>query len=177
MAPVLDRPLETSISTNVTELLSYDMEWTQDLPGDLDTFARLTRAGHFSRAETFYQEALEEHERFFPVAAEYGDMLIEQGAFGKAEDFLNLTLENNSRISLSNPEPRYKQDEVLVLTLLCYIAKIHTRLCFEDAVAAAEKALEGLNVSRSSGKWSGVEVSCPHALSSRSWLNGIRCES
>jgi hypothetical protein len=161
MASVLDRPPETSSSTNGKELLSYDTEWTQDLPGDLDTFARLTRAGHFSRAESFYQKVLKEHGRFFPVAAEYGDMLIEQGAFGKAEDFLELTLRNNSLILLSDPKPRYAQDEVLVLTLLCCIAKIHTRLCFEDAVAAAEKALEGLDVSRSSGKWSGVEVRLP----------------
>jgi hypothetical protein len=157
-----------------TELLSYDMEWTQDLPGDLDTFARLTRAGHFSRAESFYQEVLKEHERFFPVAAEYGDMLIEQGAFGKAEDFLELILGKNSLILLGDPKLHdmiYTEDEVLVLTLLCYIAKIHTRLCFEDAVAEAEKALGGLNVSRSNGKWSGVEVSCMCTVCSRSWLN------
>jgi hypothetical protein len=165
MALSLDCPLETGSSTNGTELLSYDMEWTQDLPGDLDTFARLTRAGHFARAESFYQKVLKEHSRFFPVAAEYGDMLIEQGAFGKAEDFLELSLKDNSLILLSDPRPRYAQDEVLVLTLLRCIAKVHTRLCFEDAVATAEKALEGLDVSRSSGQWSGVEVSCPYAES------------
>lgn len=160
-APV--RPAESSSSTNGKELLPNDMEWSQDLPGDLDTFARLTRAGHFVRAESFYQEVLQEHERFFPVAAEYADMLIEQGAFGKAEDFLEVRLRDDSTILLSNPEPRYAEDEVLVLKLLHGIAKIHTKLCFEDAVMTAEEALKGLDVSRSSGEWSGVEVSYPYA--------------
>lgn len=163
MASVLDCPPERSSSTNETELLTCDMKWKQDLPGDLGTFARFTRAGHFSRAERFYQEVLKDHRRFFPVAAEYGDMLIEQGAFGKAEDFLELTLRENSL--LGDEKPRYAQDEVLVLTLLRCIARIHNRLCFEDAVATTEKALEGLDVSRSSGEWSGVEVSCLYAVS------------
>ena len=164
MDPAPVRPAETSSSKNGKELLPYDTEWLQDLPGDLDTFARLTRAGHFVRAESFYQEVLKKHERLFPVAAEYADMLIEQGAFGKAEDFLEIKLQDDSFILLSNPEPRYAADEVLVLELLRCIAKIHTKLCFEDAVITAEGALKGIDVSRSSGEWSGVEVGYPYAV-------------
>jgi thioredoxin-like negative regulator of GroEL len=124
------------------------MQWTQDLAGDLDTFARLTRAGHFARAESFYQEVLQVNTHFFPVAAEYCDMLIEQGAFAKAEDFL-----------ADNDQSGYDEEEKLVMALLHGIAKIHTQLCFATAASIADKALRYIDVPRADKEWTGIQVS------------------
>ena len=129
------------------QLLSNEMQWTQDLPGDLDTFARLTRAGHFARAESFYQEVLRVHAQFFPVAAEYCDMLIEQGAFARAEEFL-----------ANNEQSGYDEEETLVMALLHGIAKIHTQLCFSNASSIAAKALRHLDVPRAEKEWTGIQV-------------------
>ncbi|KAK0887258.1 hypothetical protein LTR02_017391 [Friedmanniomyces endolithicus] len=58
----------------------------QDVPGDLDLFVRLAKAGHFECTEQFFTEALGGLGNVFAVFTEYVDMLIDQGAFDRAAD-------------------------------------------------------------------------------------------
>jgi Tfp pilus assembly protein PilF len=67
---------------------SNETVWYDDVAGNLDTFARLSKAGHFSRADQYFRRILKPYSDDFPVAAQYADSLIDQGAFNTAEDFL-----------------------------------------------------------------------------------------
>ncbi|KAK6440835.1 hypothetical protein LTR95_002936 [Oleoguttula sp. CCFEE 5521] len=122
-------------------LLAVDSQCAQDVAGDMDTFARLARAGHFARAEVFFDEVLSGYQHLFPVAAEYGDMLIEQGAYGKAEEFLEKAF-----ASTTDQQPVTKElvNEQLVLKLLHAIASMHTKLRVSDALNTANDALSSI---------------------------------
>ncbi|KAK0910968.1 hypothetical protein LTR57_015602 [Friedmanniomyces endolithicus] len=122
-------------------LIAADLQCTQDVAGDLDTFARLARAGHFARAQSFFDEALSTHKHLFPVAAEYGDMLIEQGAFGGAEEFLSEVCASTRGQQPANTE---QANEHLILKLLHGIASIHTKMRVSDAVDTARDALSNI---------------------------------
>lgn len=74
---------------------SDDEGWQDDVAEDLDIFVRLSKAGHFTRAEEFFHAFLETHASDFAVAAQYAENLIEQGSFALAEDFLFARLLND----------------------------------------------------------------------------------
>ena len=140
--PILSESQEESPPTTGSlarfDLVPAEMEWHQDLPSDLDTFARLTKAGHFAHADAFYKELLKPREPLFPVVAEYGDMLLKQGAFGNAEAHLKLFMNEHHDI--------YNEHEIRVLELMYGISIIHTSLRLSDAVGFAESALSKLGV-------------------------------
>ena len=71
---------------------SDDEGWQDDVAEDLDTFVRLSKAGHFKRAESFFCAFLKNHVGDFAVAAQYAESLIGQGSFGSAEGFLDAFL-------------------------------------------------------------------------------------
>jgi len=77
----------------------------------LNTFVRLSKAGHYKRAEEFYHLYLEKHAGDFAVAAQYAENLIEQGAFGSAGEFLTVWKSNMpdyDSVSVYDPDPNHK---------------------------------------------------------------------
>ena len=83
----------------------------------------------------FFDEYLKPHSLLFPVAAEYVDALLEQGAYAQAEEFLlprNLVWRTTSGI------------EVEILALLSAIVKMHTLLEYDGAVDFADTVCAAL---------------------------------
>ena len=99
----------------------------QDVAADLEVFIQLAKVGHYDRAIPFFDEYLEHHSMLFPVAAEYADCLLEQSAFGQAEDFLSKVLKSGTISGL----------ERTVLELLSALASIHTSLDHDKSTKLA----------------------------------------
>lgn len=119
-------------------------EVVQDVAGDLEVFIQLAKVGHYDRALPFFDEYLRPHIMLFPVAAEYAEALLEQGAFGQVERFLAEVL---------NSDLRYRDlsgMEETILELLSKLVKIHTLLECKRAVSLAERVLRDLGQERES---------------------------
>ena len=136
----LQQPLEsilTEMDQESVQLLTDEAEHelVQDVAGDLEVFIQLAKTGHYDRAMPFFNVFLEHHSSLFPVTAEYADALLEQGAFGQADDYLSAILEAGSSSAM----------ETTVMQLLSAIAKLHTSLEQEHAVELAASTLQGLH--------------------------------
>jgi len=82
----------TTSESFVSGSSSNDEGWQDDAAEDLDTFVRLSKAGHFKRAEQFFHAFLGSHASDFAVAVQYAENLIEQGAFNSATKVLTALL-------------------------------------------------------------------------------------
>ncbi|KAJ5680282.1 hypothetical protein N7536_011421 [Penicillium majusculum] len=80
-----------------------DLDAAVDINPDLECLSRLNRLGHFKEASRLFEERLVIHVDFFPVVAEYADVLLEQGSFGHLHDFLSTRLKD-SRVEYSDGE-------------------------------------------------------------------------
>lgn len=130
---VLTRNTQTSPNI-LTEGMEFDV--VQDVAADLEVFIQLAKVGHYDRAMPFFNEHLKHHSMLFPVAAEYADSLLEQGAFGHAEDFLSGALKSGTLLGT----------ERIVLELLSAIASMHTSLDHQKGVLLAYDFLEDLDL-------------------------------
>ncbi|KAJ5425407.1 hypothetical protein N7465_000477 [Penicillium sp. CMV-2018d] len=83
--------------------IHLDLEAAVDINPDLECLSRLNRLGHFKEASRLFEERLVVHVDFFPVVAEYSDLLLEQGSFGQLHDFLSTRLKD-SRVEYSDEE-------------------------------------------------------------------------
>ena len=113
-----------------------EIELEQDVAADLELFIQLAKIGHYDRAMPFFDEYLKPYRFVFPVAAEYVDALLEQGAYAQAEEFLvsgHLLWETTSIM------------EVNVLALQSAIVKMHTWLDCEPAVLVADMVSAALD--------------------------------
>lgn len=145
--------LGTSVSSSLLSMASHDPKqvnfktipnpktiewpdnehWHDDVPGNLDTFVRLSKAGLYSKANSFYHDLLKPHAaNDFAIVAQYAETLIEQGAFKAAEDFLNDDLVSNST---------FEGEERTVLQLLSANARMYTRFEWDQAAEVAAKAV------------------------------------
>lgn len=104
----------------------------QDVAADLEIFIQLAKVGHYDRAMPFFDEYLKPHSMLFPVAAEYADALLEQGAFGQADVFLYGALKSGKISGM----------ERTVLELLAAIASMHTSLDHYESTLLACEFLE-----------------------------------
>ncbi|PYI01375.1 hypothetical protein BO78DRAFT_327769 [Aspergillus sclerotiicarbonarius CBS 121057] len=82
------------------------MDIVEDIGFPLEEFSRLKRLGHFHAAERYFQESLSDSMGLFPVAVEYADMLVEQGAYQRLHQVLSqqreLVVPNRSSTLLSS---------------------------------------------------------------------------
>ncbi|KAK5725047.1 hypothetical protein LTR17_013338 [Elasticomyces elasticus] len=143
----------TPIASTEGTPLSGSLHLTQDVVGDLDLFVRLAQAGHFDRAQAFFDEALKYFETQFPVLAEYADILIERGAFRQAKAVLDSALANlNWQELRPHTYPALfgsddTQDEYWVLQLLRGLAALNTEPA-EEPTALAQICLDRLQGQR-----------------------------
>ena len=131
---VKDDSLETKqVSSVPSPHVKDDSEWPEDVPGNLDTFVRLSKAGLYAKANLFFDHLLKQHAaKDFAIAAQYADTLIEQGAFKAAEDFLDPGLVSNRM---------FAKEERTVLQLLHANARMYTRFEWDQAAEVAAKAV------------------------------------
>ncbi|KAL4934209.1 uncharacterized protein BDV17DRAFT_285935 [Aspergillus undulatus] len=78
-----------SQSTTKDVTIHFAMEVSDDIDSLIDEFSRLKRLGDFSSAEQYFQSNLEPFLDTLPVAIEYADMLVEQGAYGRVHEFMS----------------------------------------------------------------------------------------
>ncbi|GIJ90931.1 hypothetical protein Asppvi_009896 [Aspergillus pseudoviridinutans] len=116
--------------------LHLDLDAALDISKDLERLAQLNRRGHFSQAIALFHERLASHVDFFPVVAEYADLLLEQGSFGQLRRFIS------SR--LLDPLVRFADEEVLLLKLLKSVAEIYTNGALIPALEMTLEALKHL---------------------------------
>ena len=131
---VKDDSLETKqVSSVPSPHVKDDSEWPDDVPDNLDTFVRLSKAGLYAKANLFYDHLLKQHAaKDFAIAAQYADTLIEQGAFKAAEDFLHHGLVFNTM---------FAEEEQTVFQLLYANARMYTRFEWYQAAELAAKAV------------------------------------
>lgn len=78
---------------------------------------------------------------FFPVVAEYADLLLKQGSFGHLHDFLSTRLKD-SRVEYSN-------EEVQLMRLVRSLAEMYTRGAL---IPALEMTVEVLGLRETESK-------------------------
>ena len=86
-----DSTLWTPSMTKDTTI-HYDMDIVEDVGLRLEEFSRLKRLGQFAAAERYFQESLSDSIDLSPVAVEYADMLVEQGAYERLHRVLSRQL-------------------------------------------------------------------------------------
>lgn len=110
-----------------------ESDWYLDVPRNLDTFVRLSRAGFCAKANCFYRDVLMgDASNDFAVAAQYAECLIEQGAFEEATKFLT---------SYTPLGSTYSYHERTIFELLLANARMYTNFDVEPAAKLALKAL------------------------------------
>lgn len=115
-----------------------EVVWYDDVVGNLETFTRLSKAGHFERANLFFERKLKPYSDEIPVAAQYADSLIDQGAFRAAEEFLA----NYQPREVATGSGVATETQVLtVFRLMLTIAQLYTKF---EPVKAAEVALSAI---------------------------------
>jgi hypothetical protein len=117
--------------------------WYDDVAENLDTFTRLSKAGHFERADHFYRRTLRRYNDDFPVAAQYADSLIDQGAFSEAEDFL---VEYLSRGIASGTEAGTTTEVLTIIRLLLANAQLYTKFELGRAAEIAMGAIKEVGI-------------------------------
>ncbi|KAL2860016.1 hypothetical protein BJX68DRAFT_260987 [Aspergillus pseudodeflectus] len=119
--------LNPAISKDVT--VHFDMDVTDDVGCLLEEFSRLKRLGDFQAAAQYFDENLGGFTDVVPVVIEYADMLVEQGAYQRLEDFLrphHQLLQRIRKVGLDfTDEERYTFLYRLNLRLLNAYASMH----------------------------------------------------
>jgi hypothetical protein len=113
-----------------------DEEWFQDVAENLDIYMRLSIAGQYNKARWYFDDLLNTPDAEFPVVAQHADTLIDQGAFGKAEELL-LTYRESHPLVGSEDEERH-----LILDLLLANTQVYTKCDTERAARTVTKALQ-----------------------------------
>lgn len=114
-----------------------DEEWFQDVARDLDTYSRLSMAGHYREASWYFDDLLNTSDAEFPVVAQHADTLIDQVVFGQAEEFLRTRI---------GPEldVRTGDDKHLILLLMLIQARIYTQCDTTTPRRIVSRALQEL---------------------------------
>ncbi|GKZ38162.1 hypothetical protein AbraIFM66950_010157 [Aspergillus brasiliensis] len=116
---------------DITTHLNLDV--ALDVEDDLGHLAHLNRLGHFRKGIRYFEERLAPHVDFFPVVAEYADLLLEQGNFGGLHQFIS------SR--LTDPLVEYSNEEYILLKTIKAFAEIYTRGALIPALKMTTEAL------------------------------------
>jgi Tfp pilus assembly protein PilF len=112
--------------------------WYDDVVGNLETFTRLSKAGHFDRANLFFERKLKPYSDEIPVAAQYADSLIDQGAFRTAEEFL---AKYRPREAATGSQVATETQVLTIFRLTLTIAQLYTKF---EPVRAAEVAMSAM---------------------------------
>lgn len=99
--------------------MHLDLEAALDISDDIERLAQLSRLGRFNEAIVLFKERLALHVDFFPVVAEYADLLLEQGNFRDLHQFVSNRL--------SDLHVEYTQEGSTLLELLKRLAEVLTK--------------------------------------------------
>ena len=127
-----------------------DLDIQIDISEDIDTLAHLNRLGQFKEAIHLFEEKLQDHLDFFPVVAEYADLLLELGSYGRLSKFLTECLNEQEDGSVA----KFAPDEELLLKSLKALAEVYSKGALRLALSEALHALEYLeDLKRTNRLW------------------------
>lgn len=121
----------SALSEQGTTDFALEMEVEEDIEQEIETFVRLKRLGQYKKAHEMFQQVLIPHIAFFPVVAEYADLLLEEGKYGALGRFLDIPIECMETI--------FEEDELELLRIMRSLALIHTKGALRAALAQASK--------------------------------------
>ncbi|KAI2829009.1 hypothetical protein CBS147343_4415 [Aspergillus niger] len=121
---------------DITAHLNLDV--ALDLEHELGYLARLNRLGHFKKGIRYFERRLAPYVDFFPVVAEYADLLLEQGNFGNLHQFISSRLKDHL--------VEYSKEEYILLKILKAFAEIYTKGAIVPALNMAKETLSHLSV-------------------------------
>lgn len=115
-----------STSPMESRILRLEGEIEEDVVGELESFVRHSKFGIYTTARAIFAEALVPHRSWFPVAAEFAEMLLEQGDFRALESFA-------TEMSEPSHTPFYRA-ELELFRLFRAMARIHTAGLLKEAL-------------------------------------------
>ncbi|KAL4741643.1 hypothetical protein BDV11DRAFT_168009 [Aspergillus similis] len=110
----------------------------EDVEEEIHHFVRLSRKGNYSEAQAFFDRTLAKYGKLFPALAEYADMLLDQGRYGQAAEFLSHNLAMMSKDTPFN--------EIQLLRLMKSLADAYSKGALRSALLEAQRALELLTL-------------------------------
>ncbi|KAL3459048.1 hypothetical protein BJX64DRAFT_291591 [Aspergillus heterothallicus] len=116
--------------------LPLEFELEEDVEAELQHFVKLSRTGNYAAAHDFFNNTLRHHDHLFPVIVEYADMLLEQGCYGPAAEFLTGKIQ--SCHGLLDPE------EIQLLKLMNCLSNIYSKGALRPALVEAKNAQDYL---------------------------------
>lgn len=108
-----------------------------DVTEDVTEISRLNRLGRFKEGIQLYEQKLKSHTDFFPVAAEYADLLLQQGSYGAASSFVSECLSAQEESEDSATKFEYEHEEKLLLKSIQALADIFSQGHLEKALEVA----------------------------------------
>ncbi|RAH86770.1 hypothetical protein BO86DRAFT_384843 [Aspergillus japonicus CBS 114.51] len=122
-----------SLGSSEATRIHLELPLEENLGKEIEYFVRLSRLGEYGEAQSYFDCTLRQHVDFFPVIAEYADMLVQQGAFKALYQFVDGRLETLGE-RLDNEEER-------LLRLLKDLARIYVLGSLRPALRAAWETL------------------------------------
>ncbi|KAJ0418457.1 hypothetical protein BJY00DRAFT_287803 [Aspergillus carlsbadensis] len=124
-----------SAQERLTIPLELDLE--EDIETEIHHFVKLARTGDYAAAHEFFHCTLQHHDHLFPVVAEYADMLLEQGCYGRAAVYLERQIDTR--------KGALAPDEMQLLRLMKSLAEIYCKGALRSALAEARRAWQHLD--------------------------------
>lgn len=115
---------------------TLSMEVEEDIEEEIETFVRFKRRGEYEQAHRVFQQCLSKHLSFFPVVAEYADLLWEQGKYQVLSGFLD--------IQLQYMETAFEEEEIELLRIMRCLVLIHTKGALRSALGQADRSWDFL---------------------------------
>ena len=76
---------QSKSSQDVNLELEYEIE--EDVEAELEEFVRLNHIGQFKEAHELFDECLRHHADWYPISAEYADLLLREGKLEQLATF------------------------------------------------------------------------------------------
>lgn len=154
-------PQQLFLSSNEATRIRLDLPLEENLEKEIEHFTRLSRLGEYGEAQAYFDCTLRDHVDFFPVFAEYADMLVQQGAFKTLEGFLADRFEAVGE--------RLEEEEGWLLQLLRHLVRIHVLGSFSPALRAAREMLSYLKGLPTQDHPSDIQVCNPQRKCTPVW--------
>lgn len=127
---------------NSPGVFSLSLDFEEDIEQEIEAFVRFKRLRDYDKAHEIFQRALSRHVGFFPVAAEYADLLLEEGRYKVLSEFLDIQIEYMETI--------FEDEELELFRVMRSLVRIHTRGALRPALVQARRTWNFLHNRRKS---------------------------
>jgi hypothetical protein len=137
-------------------LLEMDFDIVEDIPAELEDFIFLSRLGLIKEAHELFEQNLKPYLGFFPVLAEFADMLLEEGVYAELSQLL---------MNPSTPTG-FSEDEYQLLALMRALSEAYIEGRSNEAKGQLEGTKSKLEVALDlAQKWHDGWLKATHSFS------------